>query len=154
MKKKVIPSTDLLTLTTKLKHCNFLLTTLPPYVQTIYNTFIKYDIDTFSCSANVEANDLICKFKLTPTSSSPLIALIRALENSKKQRKLLKIEAEDDVQICGFQAFNALKICLESFKKTKAKDGTVTVVTKRVYKKPTKTNVQLAREAGYLVEVK
>ena len=46
------------------------------------------------------------------------------------------------------------KICLESFKKTKAKDGTVTVVTKRVYKKPTKTNVQLAREAGYLVEVR
>ena len=115
LKKKITPSTDLLTLTTKLKHCSCLMNLLPPYAQTIYNTFIKDDIDTFSCSANVENNDLICKFKLTPTSSSPLIPLIRALENSKKQHKLLKMEAEDDVQICGFQAFGAFAACLESF---------------------------------------
>ena len=46
------------------------------------------------------------------------------------------------------------KICLETFKKRKDTDGTVTIVTKRIYKKPTKTNINLVREAGYLVDVK
>ena len=45
------------------------------------------------------------------------------------------------------------KICLETFKKRKDKDGTITVITKRIYKKPTKTNVQLTKDAGYMVEV-
>lgn len=115
LNKKITPFTDLLTLTTKFKHCNFLVATLPPHIQTIYNVFIKDDIDTFSCSVNVENNDLVCKLKLTPISSSPLVSLIRAQENSKKQHKLLKIKAEDDIQICGFQTFDALATCLEGF---------------------------------------
>ena len=115
LSKKVTPSTDLLNLTTKLTSCDFLTATLPPYLQAIYNTFLKDAIDSLSCSVNVENNDFVCKIKVNPSPSSPLVALIRALESSKKQHKFLKMEAEDDIQICGFQAFNALKTCLESF---------------------------------------
>lgn len=115
LSKKVVPSTDLLNLTTKLKSCDFLSTLLPPPVQTIYTTFIKDAIDTLSCSVNVENNDLVCKIKVSPNSSSPWVTLIRALENSQKQHKFLKMEAEDDIQICGFQSFDALKTCLENF---------------------------------------
>ena len=115
LKKKISLPTDLLSLTAQLKHCSFLITDLPPYIQTIYKVFVKDDIDTFSCFANVENNDFICKLQLTPMASSPLVALIRTLENSKKQHKLLKMDAEDDVQICGFQSLDAFKTCLENF---------------------------------------
>ena len=43
------------------------------------------------------------------------------------------------------------KICLETFKKTVGKDGTVTTLTKRIYKKPTKTNINKVKEAWYSV---
>ena len=43
------------------------------------------------------------------------------------------------------------KICLESFKKSVEKDGTITTWTKRIYKKPTKTNINKVKEAGYSV---
>lgn len=45
------------------------------------------------------------------------------------------------------------KICLETFKKRKDSDGTITVITKRIYKRPTKTNVRKVEEAGYMVKV-
>ena len=45
------------------------------------------------------------------------------------------------------------KICLENFKKTVGTDGTVTILTKRIYKRPTKRNIKLVREAGYAVDV-
>lgn len=44
-------------------------------------------------------------------------------------------------------------ICLKNFKKTVKTDGTVIYDTRTIYKKPTKTNIKLVEEAGYLVEV-
>ena len=57
------------------------------------------------------------------------------------------------VKADNIRVSRAGKICLETFKKRKDPDGTVTILTKRIYKKPTKTNIDHVRDAGYSVDV-
>lgn len=45
------------------------------------------------------------------------------------------------------------KLCLKKFKKTIRTDGTEIYDTRLIYKKPTKTNIRFAEQAGYQVEV-
>ena len=68
-----------------------------------------------------------------------------------RRDKASEPKKDEFVKADNIRLSRAGKICLETFKKTKDSDGTVTIFTKRIYKRPTKTNVQLVRDAGYSV---
>ena len=53
---------------------------------------------------------------------------------------------DDFTKADNIRLSRAGKICLENFKKTVSNDGTVTILTKRIYKRPTKTNIKFVRE--------
>ena len=46
------------------------------------------------------------------------------------------------------------KICLERFEKKRKADGSLQTITRRIYKKPTKSNIKRVEENGYVLEVK
>lgn len=79
--------------------------------------------------------------------------VVKGIKNVKRVSASEPVKNEY-VKADNIRVSRAGKICLESFKKTKDTDGTVTILTKRIYKRPTKTNINLVREAGYLVDVK
>ena len=77
---------------------------------------------------------------------------------NKKVKGVKRVSAseprlDDFTKADNIRLSRAGKICLENFKKTVGTDGTVTILTKRVYKRPTKTNIRLVREAGYAVDL-
>lgn len=113
LKSKTPSVADLLTLSLYPEQCNAFISNLPIYAQTIYNAFIKDNVEMLSCNTNIKSNTIINKFELIVAPTSSLAKLFRAIDDTHKLHKHLKLNAEDDIQLLGFFPFNGIKTFLE-----------------------------------------